>query len=349
MRRVPRLVRAVWRRATGSRVGNDAVLEPVDTAGRRVAPGVDLSELHKRNASLAGLDDQPTVFTSAGLTNPETVPTSELDLAPGAWVVGVASGGESRAYPLSPLGSHHVINDVVGEPVVITFCFSCRSGVVFDPVVDGEHLLFETFGLYKRNLTMTDRQTNTIWSQMTGEALVGDLVGSRLTVVPYQICSAAQWIEDHPDSRSPQALRSDLGQRDQRRLGLSTAAEPRTDPIALGLVLGDRSVAYRVDHPIDEPLCVQDSFNGFDLVLLAKPWSIPNAYSSRIDGERILFEASDGRAVAAGSTWSHDGIAVDGPYAGRRLELLPSRPSRWERWVEFHPNSELRSLRAMLQ
>jgi hypothetical protein len=86
-------------------------------------------------------------------------------------VLALTVGRDVRAYPLQILMWHEIVNDVVGgQPVAVTFCPLCNSGIVFDRVVDGVTLDFGTSGkLYKSDLVMYDRQTHSLWAQMESE------------------------------------------------------------------------------------------------------------------------------------------------------------------------------------
>ena len=86
---------------------------------------------------------------------------------------------------------HEIVNDVLGDvPVAVTYCPLCNTALVFDRRV-GERLLdFGTSGnLRKSDLVMWDRQTQSWWQQITGEAIVGDLTGTRLKVIAAQVLS----------------------------------------------------------------------------------------------------------------------------------------------------------------
>ena len=52
------------------------------------------------------------------IDHPLFVPAKEAEIAPEAWVLGVVIDGEARAYSLSLLNSHEVVNDEFdGRPV----------------------------------------------------------------------------------------------------------------------------------------------------------------------------------------------------------------------------------------
>ena len=105
-------------------------------------------------------------------------------------VLSVALRGRVKAYPVRILMWHEIVNDRIGgQPVTVTYCPLCNTGIAFRrPVVDGELLDFGTSGrLFNSNLVMYDRQTGTYWSQATLEAIVGPLAGRRLHFIPAQI------------------------------------------------------------------------------------------------------------------------------------------------------------------
>jgi hypothetical protein len=110
--------------------------------------------------------------------------------------------GETRAYPLVILIWHEIVNDKVGgESVSLTFCPLCNATIAFRrTLADGRVLDFGTTGnLRNSDLVMYDRQTFSWWQQFTGEAIVGELTGTRLEVLPSQIIAWSDFKEAHPD------------------------------------------------------------------------------------------------------------------------------------------------------
>ncbi len=103
-------------------------------------------------------------------------------------VIALEQDGVARAYPLQILVLHEVVNDTVaGRPLLISYCPLCNSAIVFDRVVDGRTLEFGVSGfLSKSDLIMFDRDTESWWQQLTGEAIVGDRTGQVLGAVALQ-------------------------------------------------------------------------------------------------------------------------------------------------------------------
>ncbi len=126
-------------------------------------------------------------------------------------VLGMTRAGISRAYPLRILNWHEVVNDHYGkDPVVISFCPLCGTGVAFDARVDGRALSFGVSGLlYNSDVLLYDRQTQSLWSQLLGQAISGPLKGRRLSMLPLTQTSWADWREAHP---ATQVLSTNTGQ-----------------------------------------------------------------------------------------------------------------------------------------
>ena len=121
------------------------------------------------------------------IDDPTIVPIAEaVDIADTEPVVGLVLNGAARAYPLRILTWHEIVNDELGGvPVTVTYCPLCNSSIAFDRRLDGRVLDFGTSGkLRKSDLVMYDRQTESWWQQFMGEAIVGELTGRKLRMLP---------------------------------------------------------------------------------------------------------------------------------------------------------------------
>ena len=118
-------------------------------------------------------------------------------------VIRLEVGGEVRAYPLQILMWHEIANDVISDvPVAVTYCPLCNASLVFDRRLDGQVLEFGTTGkLRNSDLVMYDRQTESWWQQFTGEAIVGELTGKKLKLMPSRIVSFSTFAAEHPDAK----------------------------------------------------------------------------------------------------------------------------------------------------
>lgn len=106
-------------------------------------------------------------------------------------VIVVSINKETRAYPLSILIYHEIVNtEIGGVPVAITYCPLCNTSYVFRREIifrgDKDTLSFGTSGmLRKSNLVMWDRETESLWQQLTGRCIAGKFSKVELEKVPY--------------------------------------------------------------------------------------------------------------------------------------------------------------------
>lgn len=67
--------------------------------------------------------------------------------------------------------------------------------------VEGKELTFGVSGLlYKANVLMYDRQTESLWSQVRREAVAGPLTGAKLKILPSTLTTWKKWRKQHPDT-----------------------------------------------------------------------------------------------------------------------------------------------------
>ncbi|MCC1493392.1 DUF3179 domain-containing protein [Cognatishimia sp. F0-27] len=107
----------------------------------------------------------------------------------------------ARAYPIRYLTWHEIVNDTVGGvPVAVTFCPLCNSALTFDRRAAGRVLSFGVSGkLRNSDMIMYDRETQSWWQQAIGEAIVGELTGTELTLMASWMESWDQFKAAHPD------------------------------------------------------------------------------------------------------------------------------------------------------
>lgn len=115
-------------------------------------------------------------------------------------ILGIDLNDTRKAYPISILNWHEIVNDEIGgEHFAITYCPLCGTGVAFSSGVDGEQLEFGVSGLlYNSDVLLYDRQSNSLWSQIKSEAISGPFRGRKLTRLPVTHTSWADWKNSHP-------------------------------------------------------------------------------------------------------------------------------------------------------
>jgi hypothetical protein len=134
------------------------------------------------------------------IDTPRFVPAARAALKEADRVLGVHHKGVARAYPVLILNWHEIVNDRIGgDPIVVTYCPLCGTGMAFDGRVGGRELAFGVSGLlYNSDVLLYDRTTESLWSQIMSRAVTGPLKGTRLAPVPLTHTSWADWRKRHP-------------------------------------------------------------------------------------------------------------------------------------------------------
>ncbi len=277
-----------------------------------------------------------------------------------------------RAYPLAILMFHEIVNDEVGgRPVTITYCPLCNATIAFNRTLpDGTVLDFGTSGnLRNSDLVMYDRQTFSWWQQFTGKALVGDLTGTQLELLPSQLISWEDFKTGYPDGqvlsrdtgraanygRNPYEFYDDINSRPFLFDGQLDERRPAMERVA-AIEIGDVAVAYPFSN-LNEAKVANDTVAGQALVVfwqggVASAVNSSNMSEARIvgstavflreaDGQTLTFQADEGgfRDQETGSLWTIFGAAIEGPLAGTQLTQVVSAEHFWFSWAAFYPDT----------
>jgi hypothetical protein len=285
----------------------------------------------------------------------------------------VEVNGEVRAYPLQIVIRHEIVNDTLGgEPVLVTYCPLCNTALSFERRVGIRIPEFGTTGTLRiSNLVMYDSETESFWQQATGDAIAGELAGSRLRPIPSRLTSWGSFKAAHPDgtvlSRDTGFDRDygvnlyldyDQGARDPdffngvrdgrlalfaRVLGVRAGGEAIAFPF--GALAFERVVQREVGGTPVVVFYQDGTASALDTFLLSAGRDVgaAAAYEARADGRRLTFREESGRFLddETGSAWDLLGQAVDGPLAGTRLDPLFQDNGFWFSWVNFNPDTTI--------
>jgi len=186
---------AVWLALAGAAQANPEAWAPAWPKTDFSKTSVDFAEI---------LSGGPPKDGIPSIDDPKFVAVAEVaHLSATEPVVGLMVNGDARAYPLRVLTWHEIVNDEVGGiPVVVTYCPLCNSAIVFDRRIEGRAVEFGTTGkLRNSDLVMYDRETESWWQQFLGEAIVGSLAGTRLTVLPARLESWESFKSRYPNGK----------------------------------------------------------------------------------------------------------------------------------------------------
>lgn len=252
-----------------------------------------------------------------------SVKNAESFLADAEPGIAVSHEEIDRFYPYQILVWHEIVNDAYnGKRVLVTYCPLCLSGIVFDPVVQGERVEFGVSGkLWENNLLMYDRMTDSLWSQILGEAVLGEAVPAALPIIPSDITMFGNWKKVHPNG---EVLSQDTGAT--RFYGTDPYGSYYTEPgtlfpsrgtadtrldqkdFILGIVINGSAKAY-YPPTIKAVGQVEDVFEGVTIVA---------QYEEELDAVRLFRKNPDGS-----------------------LERINPFPSFWFSWVAAHPKTAL--------
>ncbi len=267
-----------------------------------------------------------------------------------------------RGYPIRYLNYHEIVNDRIGgEPIAVTWCPLCGSGIVYERKVEGKTLEFGVSGkLADDDLVMYDRETESEWKQSTGWCIGGELEGNSLAVKPAQLVSWSVFRERYPnglvlqppggeseaasDSDTPAQIDYDdrpyrsyfemdgfgLGAHrgDQsRKWNRDDNISPKT--VVLGIEIEDSALGFPLSRVLDAGGIVQETVGGKDVVVVAtEDLGIHGYYNPG-----YLFNRSGEEFRADGTTWDPvTGKAED----GRVLERVPARRLFAFTWQDDH-------------
>jgi hypothetical protein len=213
--------------------------------------------------------------------------------------------------------------------------------------------------LWKDALVMYDRETESLWTQITGEALRGPMDGARLRKIPSVTTTWRSWKEDHPETlvlvHDPKLSRSEHyveydGEPDTLGIFGTKNVDDRLEGKrrVLGVAPGALGNAVPVAYLMEKDRLINDSIGGTPVVVVTDAVGDSRIFGRSADGRELHFIAGDdgpGRATdrETGSSWDlMIGKAIAGPLAGTRLEAIPATQAFWFAWIAFYPGSEIR-------
>ena len=289
------------------------------------------------------------------IDNPIFAPVSKSQfMSDSDTVIGLEINGDARAYPLFILVWHEIVNDTVGEiPVSVTYCPLCYTNQVFERIVNGKVVEFGTSGkLYNSNLLMYDRLTESYWSQALGLAVKGELTGTQLNLIPFDVITWGDWKDLHPNTL---VLTTDTGHlrsyatdpygnyyTEPRIMFPVEYSDDRIHPkeIIIGVEIDNVYKAYR-QNDIESESVINDSVNEEPLLLVSLFSENSRVFQRTVNDKVLDFRYSENKIIdlQTSSEWNYDGVAVSGPYLGIQLERIPTSPGFWFEWFAFHPDT----------
>lgn len=285
-------------------------------------------------------------------------------------VIALELNGQARAYPLSILTRHEIVNDEMGGiPIAVTYCPLCNSALVFDRRVDGQVYEFGVSGLLRNSdLVMYDRTTESLWQQFTGEGIVGEHAGDQLDIYPSTLVSYADFRAAYPDGEVLSTMGRPYGenpyagydQREGRPFLFTGQLDERLPAMmrVVGIEVDGEMKAYPYDV-LSEQRVVHDAVGGQEVVIFfrfgtnsalgarviaeAEDVGAAAAYDPSLSGQTLTFRVEGDEFVdeQTGSTWNILGQAVAGELAGEQLSPVVYHSDFWFSWAAFFPQTAI--------
>lgn len=316
-----------------------------------------------------GKDDIPAI----------TAPEFELPFDVLRWlpdrepVISVRLGKTTKAYPLQILIWHEIINDrIEGVPIAVTFCPLSYSVSVFKRTVKGRRLTFGVSGMLRNSgMIMYDKQTETLWQQFTGRALVGDMAGHKLEQIPAQLISFGQFTQSCKKSKvlsrktgyhRPYGENPYIGYDDASSLpvmfkGDVIALLPPMEKV-IAVAVGGRAVAYPSFLTSSRGV-INDEISGVSVAVFhndgavsaldrqwirnSRPTGSTAVFLRTLGSHRLTF-AYDGKYfidMQTRSVWTITGKAIQGPLTGKQLTPINHKNCFAFAWLVFNPKTKI--------
>jgi hypothetical protein len=262
-------------------------------------------------------------------------------------VIGVEHDGEAKAYPIRFLVYHHQVQDTVGgKPFMITYCSVCRTGRVYEPIVNGHQERFRLVGMDHFNAMFEDESTGSWWRQSTGEAVAGPAKGAMLPEANSSQLTIRHWFELHPNGlvmQMDETSKENYDSKGKFERGESKGKLTRTDRASwndkswvVGLDMGDECKAYDWNRLIEYSI-INDKIGGKPIVLaLAADQQSFVAFIRPTETD--IFTIHDDLLSANGKTYDLSGRDLAEP--SRRLTQVKAFQEFWHSWRAFHPNTQ---------
>ena len=292
------------------------------------------------------------------LKNPAMIPAADAKYLRDSHVVfGVTHNGDSRAYPKRILAWHEMVKDRIGgEELNGVYCTLCGTMVFYRAAIGGEHHELGTSGfLYRSNKLMYDHATKSLWSTLTGEPVVGPLVGRglKLAALPVVTTTWGEWRRRHPGT---QVLSLKTGHERDYSEGAAYRDYFATDELMftvpqLDVRLKNKAeiLALRFGGASSRPVAIAAEFLARHRVFHGRAGAQGYVVLTDKSGANRVYDSGGGRFTAEsddrvrderGTLWQVTEPALTAEN-GRTLARLPAHRAFWFGWSSAFPETEL--------
>jgi Protein of unknown function (DUF3179) len=260
-------------------------------------------------------------------------------------VLGVNINGQAKAYPIYLIGYHHQVLDTLGgKPIMVTYCTVCRTGRVFEPLVNGKLEHFRLVGMDHFNAMFEDETTKSWWRQANGEAITGELKGTHLPELEAQQTSLATWLKLYPNSKIMQpdlkfkekydsTTKYESGKSKKELTGTDSLSWKRKSWV-VGIEIGKESIAIDWNR-LKKERVVNFQMGQKPIVLI-----LAADNKSFFAFERLNFQTKysfkNDTLLTKNLKFDLKGIEVN---SKQQLKKINAYQEFWHSWQTFHPST----------
>lgn len=288
-------------------------------------------------------------------------------------VIGIVIDGEARAYPYEILNWHEIVNDKFGDQhVSITYCPLTGSSLIFKTSVLGNSELGVSGKLYENNLVFYDRNTDNYWSQMLHTLVKGDNIGAKLDFEIAVESSWGAWKKLHPETLLLTRDTSWTRNYDRYPYGnylsnedilFPTSFNPQIKPYSLFhhktitqiLEVNGETLLLPFESLTNIPaLNFKFAENSF-VTFYHEEERLASTFKAKLtNGSELAFAQVYIDALSEEDTldlpiyldqfenvWNFNGIAIQGPNSGEKLEMFPTYNAFWFAASTFYHDASI--------
>jgi hypothetical protein len=298
---------------------------------------------------------------------------AEKWLKPVEPVISLVVNDKAKAYPLQILMWHEIVNDHIGGvPVTVSFCPLCYSANVFERRIKDKVYTFGVSGMLRHSdMVMYDHQTQSLWQQFNGEAIVGDMVDTTLKRIPAQIISFEQFRTTYKNGlvlsrdtgyrrkygRNPYVGYDDINNKPHLYRGKQ---DPRLKPMEKLITVNINNTGKAYPYSITrKKRVINDEVGGQKIVVfydrgatsamdkaeiaLSREDGSTGVFSRQLAGRLLTFSRKGDTFVddQTSSIWDITGRAIQGELKGKKLSPLVHGDYFAFAWLVFKPETKI--------
>ena len=179
-------------------------------------------------------------------------------------------------------------------------------------------------------MTWWDHSTESVWSQVWGQAIAGPLKGTTLELIPASIVPWKTWRDTHPNTQA-------LNTQAYGHFG----GQPPMDEWVIGVTIDDHQKAYYFTDLVEAGL-INDNLGSQPIVIYANPKTRNvYVYHRRVDTKPRSFALDDSGEFLidqdSGEKWSLDrGLPQQNTPGAQPLLQLPYISAFDWAWLDFY-------------